>query len=144
MLFQNNKQRIQELEASVETHLTTINELKKQCNDYQKTIAAYPLAKQEYEADLEKQRKEYEQALTDFNKKLKESELSVNRKVNEELTKIGVGTFCLESMVVGTNLTNDDEIYKKFMSLAGKPEQTTFYSQYSKEIERAMSKSKKS
>ena len=137
------KLKVLELEAEKKINLQRIQELEDKCTDYEKTIEKFPHTKVNYDEKLVKQQKEYEAKIQGLQLKLKETETSLTKRVNQELARIGVSQFALEGTIMDNAPANDEEIYKKFLSLQGMPEQNAYFKQYELQISRAMSKLKK-
>lgn len=144
MLFGNDyKLKVTALEKEKKQLLSRVQELEDKCLDYEKTIEAFPHTKVNHDEKLSKQQKEFETKIQGLQQKLKETETSVNKRVSMELARIGVNQFALEGTIADAVPANDDEIYKKFLSLQGSSEQATYFKKYELQISRAMSKLKK-
>jgi multidrug resistance efflux pump len=58
--------------------------------DYQKTIAAFPLAKQDWESQLEAVKKDYQTKIDGLTTDLEATKTSVNKEVTNQLASIGI------------------------------------------------------
>lgn len=133
--------RIKELEKSLSEATFDIQCLheeiktyKQNISNYEKTIAAFPQLKMEYEDKLKKLSESHTNEILEMKKMISDTETSVNRRVTETLASIGVSTFVPEE-ILSVNEAGPTDLYKKFLSLKG-TEQTEFYRKHEKELSR--------
>jgi len=129
-LFKHNKQA--ELEDAITSLKEQNNMLLEEIADYKKTISTFPGVKMEYDARLVKMSEAHKKEVKELNALLEAKETSVNRRVNEALSRIGVASFVPEEMI-STPTMQPRNTYEKFVSLKG-AEQTEFYRKHEKEI----------
>lgn len=128
--------RVDELEQEAETYNSTIRTLMEENESYKRTIASFVGVKTSYEAEKDKMTQEHEKKVKVLEDTLKKTELSVNQKVNEALTSIGVTTFPAENMILGDS-KSPAELMETFNSLTG-VEKSTFYQKHKIELSKAL------
>ena len=128
--------RVDELEQQAETYSSTISTLMEENDSYKRTIASFMNVKASYEADKEKMMKEHNAKVKVLEDTLRKTELSVNQKVNESLTRIGVTTFPAENMILGDS-KSPSELMETFNSLTG-VEKSQFYQKHKAQLSQAL------
>lgn len=100
---------------------TTIGELKAKADDYEKTIAAFPLAKQDWEKEVAEMKQTHvgeieklNATITELTEKLSKEKNSVAVKVSNELSAIGIN----EGLVAQTVETKNADAILKEMDAA--------------------------
>ena len=129
------QQRISELELSLDTSTTRVSELEEENKEYKHTISNFHLSTAKYDKQIEDMRKQHEVEVTQLNNKLVETETSVNKRVNQELQKIGVSKFLLEIPVA---IRDSREVYKQFMAMPNGSLKTEFFNNNEKAIREGM------
>ena len=130
------QKRIDELELSLDTSVGRVSELEKENMDYKSTISNFHLSTAKYDKQIEDMKKQHETEIRQLNNKLVETEKSVNKKLNQELQKMGVSTFLLE---IPVEIKNSKEVYQQFMAMPNGSLKTEFFNKNEKLIREGMS-----
>lgn len=131
-LLQN---KISELELSLDNYVGRISELEKENMDYKNTISNFHLSTAKYDKQIEALKKQHEAEVKELNNKLMETEHSVNKKLNQELQKMGISTFLLE---IPVEIKNSQEVYKQFLQMPPGSLKTEFFNKNEKAIREGM------
>jgi hypothetical protein len=126
---------IKTLQSQLKKSMDKIEMLVEENNEYKETIGSFINVKASYEQNLEKMAKDYDNKVKALQEALKATELSVNQKVNEALTCIGVSTFPNETIVAPS--TSPTEKLETFQSLSG-VERSEYYTKNKADITRAL------
>jgi seryl-tRNA synthetase len=132
----NLQAEITTLQEQLEDSNDRITTLAQENNSYKQTIASFMNVKASYEAEKEKMMKEHAAKVKVLEDKLVKTEKSVNQKVNEALTCIGVTTFPAENTILG-NSKSPAELMETFNSLSG-TEKTQFYQKHKAGLSQAL------
>lgn len=136
MFGKSSSIEIKKLQEQLEDSESRIQTLMEENDGYKRTIASFVGVKSSYEAEKEKMAKEYESKIKALENTLKKTEQSVNQKVNESLTKIGVTTFPAENTILSDS-KSPDELMEQFNSLTG-TEKTQFYQKHKAQLSQAL------
>lgn len=127
---------IQSLQKQVDDSNDRIETLMEENSSYKRTISSFMDVRASYEVEKEKMAKEHEAKVRLLEDTLKLTELSVNQRVNESLTRIGVTTFPAENTILGDS-KSPAELMETFNSLSG-VEKTQFYQKHKAELSKAL------
>jgi signal transduction histidine kinase len=94
------------------------------------------LATAKYDKQIEDLKKQHEAELKQLNNKLVDTEKSVNKRINQELQKMGVSTFLLE---IPVEVKSAKEAYKQFLAMPNGSAKTEFFNKNEKLIREGMS-----
>lgn len=140
MIF-GKKKKDQVSSDIVQQYETQITELKEEILSLRQTVAAFPGAKQHYEAELKTVKEQHEVQIASMKQQLQDKENEVNIQVRTSLAAIGANdSFTPKQISTPSNTVSaDNQKLKLFVSLTGN-EQSEYYSKYQAEIDRASDK----
>lgn len=124
--------QIEELERSLAEANLTLASQDEAIKSYQQTIASFPGVKADYDAKVETLLSTHKKEMSDLKDLLAKTETSVNKRVIEQLARIGVNQFVPEE-ILSVNGATPGELYQKFLTLKG-AEQTEFYKKHEQAI----------
>ncbi len=134
-VFKKNKASTADPLQSQMTKLQEHNiSLQEECKELKKTISAFVGVKAAYEDEKNELVKEYESKFAMLKQQLELEKKSVAKKVNAELSTIGVQQFLSEEISDESTFISPEEIVKRFTSMAESPEKHEFFKKYEKTI----------
>ena len=117
-LFDLNKKRVLELENQVDDLVSTNAKLLEDIANYKQTISSFVGVKTAYDAEKAKLMKKHESEVNQLKHQIESEKKSIARKVNAELSSIGVQRFFAEEISAeGVSNHSPESIVSQFTSM---------------------------
>jgi hypothetical protein len=139
-LFNLNEKKILELQDTIGELEEKNSGLLKECQGYKQTIASFMDVKASYDDEKSKLVKKYEISLNQLKEQIEMEKKSVAKKVNMELSAIGIKTFIPEEISEEVTVSSPEQILKQFTSMEESPEKHAFFKKYEKVISQFVKK----
>ena len=138
------KNKTLELQGQIDDLTEQVGNLQKQCSDYQRTIAGFVNVKASYEEENNKLAKKYESSIAQLKQEIESEKKAVAKRVNMELSSIGVSQFIPEEISQeGFGTMSPEMICNKFISMEESAEKHEFFKKHEKVISQFLKQQKK-
>lgn len=137
-LFKKDNKVEVELQEQIDDLVEQNFNLKEECAGYRKTISGFVGVKTSYESEKAKLMKTHESEISKFKQQIEMEKKSVARKVNSELTSIGISQFVPEEISIDGLMQSPESILDKFTSMQESPEKHKFFEANKEMISKAL------
>lgn len=134
MFGTNTKQLKQEIESKD----ALILQLQTELQDYRKSMTSFSNQKMEYEGEKTKLMDAHKAETQLLKQQIEMEKKSVAKKVNAELSAIGVSQFVPEEISLEGLMQSPESILERFTSMPESPEKHEFFKAHEKIISKAM------
>lgn len=130
----------QQVSPAINQHEDTIAHLKEELESLRQVVAAFPSAKQHWEAEQQNLKKEYEGKINSMKQELADKDNVVNIEVQASLSAIGANAAFSPKQIStpSNNQSADMEKLNHFTSLPNGNEKGEYLKKHSAEIDRAL------
>ena len=127
-----DRKKILELEDQIDDLVVTNSKLLEDVANYKKTISSFVGVKTAYEAEKAKLMKNHASEVSQLKQQMETEKKSIARRVNAELSSIGVSRFFAEEISVENVQHSAESIVTQFTSMSESPLKHEFFKQNEK------------